>query len=556
MIMAKGEFERGQSLRCPTGATDPSSGLECDAIREQLGRILASPEFHATDKVRDFLRFVVEEKLAGRSHRIKGYTVAVEVFARSEDFDPTYDPVVRIQAGRLRRGLERYYLVGGVEDPVLIDIPKGGYVPRFTARPAESASVQTLSTAHATDKLPLTDGPRIAVLPFENLTGDDRQEFLTVGLTEELVTELTRFQGIAVLSCQHPQQPPGHPSIPVELARQVGARFVLRGAVRRDADMVKVSAQLADSTDGRQVWAESSSHSPNASELITTQEQIAQSVVTAIATEYGIIARRLSAESRKKAPAELGTYEAILRYYSHQIAPTPESATRCFFALQGAAEREPEYGPVWSALATLHCQMYSFDVPGFDDALETALEFSRKGVVLEPSSQLAHLILAYASVLADDSKSFHDEARTALELNPNSPYVVGAIGYCHILRGELDPGLPLLDRAIAMNPCHPTWFHSGHVIDHLLRSDYECALEETRKHFPFIDFWNDVMLAAMLGKLGRADEAGPHVERIAAQKPEFPGKARELFRRSLKIDPLIDDLIEGLHSAGMHISSC
>ena len=90
---------------------EPSSGVHRHAIREQLGRILASPEFHATDKMRGFLRFVVEEKLAGRSHRLKGYTVAVEVFGRGEDFDAANDPIVRIQAGRLRRALERYYLV-------------------------------------------------------------------------------------------------------------------------------------------------------------------------------------------------------------------------------------------------------------------------------------------------------------------------------------------------------------------------------------------------------------------------------------------------------------
>ena len=113
---------------------EPSSGVHRHAIREQLGRILASPEFHATDKMRGFLRFVVEEKLAGRSHRLKGYTVAVEVFGRGEDFDAANDPIVRIQAGRLRRALERYYLVAGRLDPILIDIPKGRYVPRFTVQ--------------------------------------------------------------------------------------------------------------------------------------------------------------------------------------------------------------------------------------------------------------------------------------------------------------------------------------------------------------------------------------------------------------------------------------
>jgi len=176
-----------------TTAVDGSSGLDHDGIRQQLARILSSPEFHATDRVRDFLRFVVEEKLAGRSHRLKGYTIAVQVFGRSEDFDATNDPIVRIQAGRLRRALERYYLVAGVGDPILIDVPKGRYIPRFAARPAapaspapipgQPASTQALPAAPAPDDLPVTTGPSVAVLPFENLSGDPAQLALTVGLT-------------------------------------------------------------------------------------------------------------------------------------------------------------------------------------------------------------------------------------------------------------------------------------------------------------------------------------------------------------------------------------
>ena len=98
--------------------------LSHDAIREQLNRILEHREFHATDKMRDFLRFVVEETLNGRKHRIKGYTIATQVFGRADDFDASQDPIVSIQAGRLRRALERYYLVAGVRDLISIDIPQ------------------------------------------------------------------------------------------------------------------------------------------------------------------------------------------------------------------------------------------------------------------------------------------------------------------------------------------------------------------------------------------------------------------------------------------------
>ena len=113
-----------QNGQASSRATSPSAEIAPGAILEQLDRICASREFHATPRMRAFLRFCVEEALAGRSDQLKGYTIAMQVFDRGEDFDPAQDPVVRIQAGRLRRALERYYLVAGGQDPVVIDIPK------------------------------------------------------------------------------------------------------------------------------------------------------------------------------------------------------------------------------------------------------------------------------------------------------------------------------------------------------------------------------------------------------------------------------------------------
>jgi len=531
------------------------SGFAVDAIRSQLDRILASPEFHATDKMRDFLSFVVEEKLEGRSHRLKGYTIAIHVFGRDETFDASHDPVVRIQAGRLRRALERYYLVGGVRDPIQIHIPKGCYVPQFATHCPPVFTGTRANPDQPRAASCSNPGPSVAVLPFENLTADSDQLALTNGLTEELITEMTRFQDIVVIPCQQTPRPENLPAGPNELGRAVGARFTLQGTVRRDTGSVKVSAHLTDNNDGRRIWADSYTHPVEAGHLIATQEEIALNVVGTIASEFGIIAQRLSAESRKKPPAELETYEAMLCYYGHQSAPSPESAASCFVTLGRAAEREPEYGPVWSALATLHCQMYSFDAPESEDALDTALEYARKGVSLEPGSQLGRMILAYACYLAEDSDGFLEESEVALNLNPNSPYIVGAIGFFHAHRGEMDRGLALLSRAISASPCHPAWFHAGFVIDHLLRRDYERALLETRKHHPFIIFWNDVVLASVLGTLGRIDEAQPCIERLIEQKPDFPTRARELIGRVLKIEPLTDELIDGLRRARLDVGN-
>lgn len=531
---------------------EPLGGVSPADIREQLERILGHPEFHATEKMKAFLRFVVEETLEGRKHRIKGYTIATKVFGRGDDFDAGQDPIVSIQAGRLRRALERYYLVAGGRDPVHVDIPKGRYIPRFKAQ-LTAAPADDLRSTIPHDQPRLLTGPTLAVVPLEDLSPDPEQQFLTLGLTNELVTELNRFQDIVVMPCDSPADTLQTQSPTAEQPRVPAARFILRGTVRTDPATFRVSMQLTDAADGHQLWAEAYTHPLEAGRFIATQEDIARSVVAAIASEYGIIARRLAAESRRKPPAELDTYEAMLRYYTHQITPSPESAQACLAALRRSAEREPDYGPVWSALATLHCQMYSFDAPGSDNALETAQEYARKGVFLEPGSQLGRMILAYASHLADDPDVFAQESETALALNPNSPYTVGAIGYFHVMRGSFERGLPLLERAMAVNPCHPNWFHAGRVIHLISRRSYEEALAELEKHDPFFAFWLPVVRASILGNLGRLDEARTHLYQVREQKPDFASRARELFRRSLKVDSIIDDLIRGLCAAGLPV---
>ncbi len=540
--------------REPPPELDPRSGLSHEAIHEELHRILMSPEFQATDRMRDFLRFVVEEALAGRADQLKGFTIATQVFGRGKNFDAAQDPIVRIQAGRLRRALERYYLVAGWRDPIHIDMPKGRYIPYFVVQTVEKGRIQDPTTQTADrlgDYSPV--GPSVAVLPLKNLTADPNQDFFAIGLAEDLVTELTRFQDIVVFPCQRTTLGTGSLADLEQLTRTAGARFLLGGTVRRDPETTKVSMRLIDAKTGRQIWAGVYKHKLEASSLIATQEDIARNVVASIGSEYGIIARRLSTESRKKSPGDLDTYEAMFRYYSYQIAPSPQTSGECFVALQRAVEKEPEYGPAWSALATLHCQMHTFDVPDFDRPLDTALQYARKGVFLEPGSQIGRLVLAYASYLSDDLDSFHQEIEMAIGLNPNSLYTVGTAGYLHVMVGESDRGLSLLDRATSANPFFPKWFHTAYFMDHFRRQEYERALLEIQQDNCVQNFWSSALHVAVLGKLGRNSEAKVHIEGLLRLKPDFASQARELMRRSLKVENLIDELIDGLRRGGLEI---
>jgi TolB-like protein len=195
-----------------------------------------------------FLRFAVEESLAGRAGGLKEYSIGIEVFDRRVSYDPRVDPIVRVEARRLRAKLQTYYEQEGRREPVRIDFPKGSYVPRVMR--ADAAP-------------PVTKERVIVVAPFANLDPDSRNDYFCGGLTEEVLHSLIRTEGIRVAA-----------------SRQFNTAWVLEGSVRRERDHLRVTAQLIDNATGLYVW--SNTYDGETDGRIAEQERIAREIVRAI----------------------------------------------------------------------------------------------------------------------------------------------------------------------------------------------------------------------------------------------------------------------------------
>lgn len=178
---------------------------------------------------------MVEKSLAGESSQIKAYTVATQVFGRSDDFDQAYDPIVSIQANKLRRALERYYLVAGKHDPLRIDSPKGNYVPTFSE---QLTSSQYIASEKAATISVMESWPTIMLPTLKSLTDNPDDDYLSVDLTTELAHALSRYQNIRVLVAPHRNQELASPETHVD--------FIIEGNVRRDPVGVKVAVRLVD----------------------------------------------------------------------------------------------------------------------------------------------------------------------------------------------------------------------------------------------------------------------------------------------------------------------
>jgi adenylate cyclase len=520
-----------------------------ESIRDQLERILQSVEFRASDKQRAFLSFVVDETLEDRSSQLKGYTIAVSVYGRPEGFDAQVDPIVRVEAGRLRRALDHYYLTAGKNDPVRIKIPKGHYVPTFhTARIPPSG---TKTHTPRREAGALTTGPSIAVMPLINLTGGKKQEYFTDGLTEELTAEIARYQDFQVIAAQSTMRFKGQKVDPREVGRELGVQFFLTGSVRKDSKTVKVTIQVLDTSTAEQIWGKSYKRDQTAADLIAVQEEIANRVIGAIADQFGLIQRRLSRESRKKAPADLKAYDAILRFYHYETELTPAAFEKALTALEQAIEIDPEYGLAWSMLGHLHADNHALGFCEIEASLEKALTFAQKGVALAPDNQFVRDALTLVYFHRGDKEFFLKHAAETIALNPNSPYVVGVTGWHMMLYGEWDSGLSLLKKGMKLNPYHPSWFHLAPFMDYYRRGEYENAYAEALKfNFPEV-FWDPVLRAATLGRLGRQNEAKAAVGQLLKLEPDFATRGRLLISRFVKVDDLVETIIEGLRKAGL-----
>ena len=519
--------------------------MTADRIQQQLQRIMTNPVFRATKAQKAFLEYVVRKTLSGNAMEIKGYTVATRVFGRREDFDQSTDPIVSIQANKLRRALEHYYLTVGDKDPVHIEIPKGSYVPNFTERVTEHPA---LPRPENEPDIPSFEGswPAVVIRSLQNLTGDPDLDYMGIGLATELATEITRYQEIRVLQMQHRGEAQRR-------AEDTNARFVLDGSIQRGASGLKVNVSLVDLSTRHQIWGDSYRTDCSPSQLIVFQEEIANTIAGKMISEYGIIAKTLSHESKQHPPSELKTYEAILRYYEFNANFTAETFFKALEALQHASREEPDCGLVWSMLARLYATNYSLEL--FDRAtpLDKAVLFAEKGVQLEPANQRVRLILAFVRLFENELSAGLAETDRALALNPNSMVFLENIGYLLTLFGDWDRGPALIIKAIEANPYYSDNAHHTLWLDLIRQKEYQQALSETLNFRTPSLFWNPLMKAATFGLLGKTKQGKHALDTLLKLKPDFAKRGKSLIKHYIKFDDIFDRVQVGLSNVGLEI---
>ncbi len=503
-------------------------------VKAALERVLASADFDASPRSRDFLRYIVEETLAGRGDGLSQSGLAVRVFGRREDFDPTVDPIVRIQAGRLRRSLERYYLLSGAGDPVRLELPRGQYTPLARrASPRPPAAGIAAGPASPGDGWPTVSASMVRTAGNAS-PGDAGARFL-----DHLTLELGRYQDVRVVI-------PGDLAAPGALPCE-GARFSL--SARFDDEGRCVVARLQDCRSGRQVWADE--YRAGAVEPKAFQEETARRIAALVASEQGIVARLLWAEERIHPTAVPTPYSAILASYHFFFHREPSDLAPAIDALEAALAVEPECSLAWVQLSRLYNANHAFDVTLLDTPIEQAVDYAQRGVRLDPSSQRARAALAGALLVKGELAAARGEALAALELSPDSLVYLEWIGWLLTMCGEWELGPSLVRRALARNPHvipvaqHALWL--AHLREGEMEKAYQAALQYRDPTF----YLRSLMRACALGHLGRIDEARLEVAELLTKKPDFRQRGRVLIGRHVKFPDLVERVADGLRRSGL-----
>jgi TolB-like protein len=495
------------------------------AIRHQLDRILNSGPFHQSPRRQRFLEYLVTETLAGRGERLKGYNIALEVFDRRETFDPTVDPVVRIEAARLREKLREYYGTDGQDDPIRIELPKGTYTPQIEFRQPATA--------------PLSEKASIAVLPFENIGNDPQWNRVAEGVTEDIVTDLSRSKDMFVIARNSTEVYKGKPTDIRNVGRDLGVRYVLEGRIQPSGDQIRVTAQLIDTKTGTHVWSDR--YDRAATDLFDVQSDVTEKIVATLIGYEGAVAEAERNLARRKPPANLSAFDTYLLAMEAKHKVTKESLTEAEGLFRKAIGLDPQLARAYAGLVDVQCYLIDLGLaPSVEEALSKMMEAAKLAVKLDPTDGKTHLALGFAHAYHRQPEQARAEFARAESLAPSDADVLLLIAWFLPLLGETAKAVSLAERSLRLNPHYPDWYNQGLSIAFFFGEQYDKSVKYRLlvKEPVALDYAFLAMAYAYLGRTGDAAAAGANVlkldptwtaERYLSEAGGYAEKEAELF---------------------------
>jgi TolB-like protein len=588
------------NLTC-AGAGEPTE----TEIREQLDRIFASAEFHSPQRGRAFLQFIVDETLAGHSEFLKAFTIANVVFGRNVSFDAQNDPVVRIEAGRMRRALERYYLIVGYADRVIVTIPKGGYVPSFnfadsvktsgappTSEPDSAGALEPVvhqrSTAWvandsrrlwiwyglpaaaaflalaafgqvplksflASPQTAMTDAtpPKVLVERFWNPSGSDDVSDIAEGMRDEIIGQLVKFKDIVVIA----NLPATNSDVPTE-----EPRYALQGSVRIEDSKFRSLVRLVRRADGAVVWANNYDGDVRPQGVFHIQEDIAQRIASTVAQPYGTIFKTDAGSlAREPAKGSFDSYACTLAYYSYRMSMDSRSHDAARDCLQRATLRHPNEATDWALLSLTYLDEFRFRFklgpPASPAPLQLAADSARRAVSIDSQNARALQALMLVSFFENDIDTALRAGAAAYAANPNDAEVAGEYGLRLSMSGKWQSGCELVSSAVNKGAGPKGYYEVGMALCAFMRGDLQAAELWSRMSDLEYNPMHHLVLLSILGTAGKIDEGRKEQDWLQSNAPVLMKNIRKEVSMRLQRSEDQERFFAGLKASGTFVAS-
>jgi TolB-like protein len=416
-------------------------------------------------------------------------------------------------------------------------------------------------------RLPATvsDGPTVAVLPFENNTGDDGQDVLADGLTQQIISALGRFGELRVLARGVTSTYKGRVQNANDLGRALGVDYLVDGNLRRDGDLSRIDIQLSDARTGAQVWSKTFKANVGASSLLATQDEISGQASAMIGSYWGAIGTAEYKRIQTKSSAELTPYECIVQGVigTPTDATVPEPVAKARDCLERLTSKEPRNAAAWAALVLVFNNQRTWgfasptgEVAGVDTRFylaDKAVEAANRAVEIAPNDAFVRGLVARAAWMACQPDLLRIETMRAIALNPNDPQNLGPLGNLMAYSGFWDEGVSLAEKGIALTaPSTPRWWWWAIAKRAWAREDYGLAFDAFRQSYVEQLWLSHLHMAYTLPFLDRVEQARAHVATLLKMRPGFTIREADAYYKMWCFAPSYrEKMRDALRTAGL-----
>ena len=403
--------------------------------------------------------------------------------------------------------------------------------------------------------LPLPDKPSIAVLPFTNMSGDAEQEYFSDGITEDIITELSRFPTLFVIARNSSFTYKGRAAKVQEIGRELGVQYVVEGSVRRAGNRVRITAQLVEAASGNHLWAER--YDRDLEDIFAVQDEVARTVVSTVA---GRLEHVGAERARRKPPGNLAAYDYLLRAYQHVHRWTRTDIAAARSLLEKALELDADSARSHAFLGMTYVADWTWGTAG-DEALDRAFASAQRAMALDDDDSWSHVLFGHVYMRRGQPEIALNYMEKAAALNPNDPIAVAIKGFVLELMGRHVEAVEWIEKAMRLDPFHPDWMFD--VLAFALYSSrrYEEAIAAVKK-MKEPPYWVHAKMAACYAQLEQPDVARGALaaleEAIERERRDGnPGASIEVaIRRTQTYYKSRDDRdhwLEGYRKAGIEV---